>query len=339
MRYIGSKERLLGNIESVLKENGAKCEVFADLFAGTASVARHFKKKGYQIISNDLLYFSYLIQRKYIETNETPEFEKLKMSCAEVIDYLNNSEIYADDEFVLKNFSPFGDAERKYLIPENARKIDSILHTIEIWNAKKLTNDIEDAVLRATTVEAVPFVSNISGTYGAYLKEYDRRAFKELTLKVPEFISNQKQNYVFNTDANKLVREIECDILYLDPPYNTRDYISNYHLLETIARNDRIELKGKTGLRKDDHLYKSSYCRKTEAVEALTDLINNAKAKYILMSYSSEGIIEDKTIEKIFKSKGTNYRKTIISFNRFKSNSNGEQPREVFEYIYFVKSA
>lgn len=337
MRYIGSKARLLGNIETALKENGAKGKVFADLFAGTASVARHFKQKGFQIISSDLLYFSYLIQRKYIETNETPKFEKLKMSCAEVIESLNNAEPYVDDEFVLQNYSALGKNERKYLIPTNAKKIDGILHTIDLWNAENKINEIEDAVLRATTVEAVPFVSNISGTYGAYLKEYDRRAFKELTLKVPEFICNKKQNYVFNTDANKLVREIECDILYLDPPYNTRDYISNYHLLETIARNDRIELKGKTGLRKDDHLYKSSYCRKTEATEALADLIENAKAKYILMSYSSEGIIEEQTVEKIFKSKGTSYRKTTISFNRFKSNSNGDQPREVFEYIYFVK--
>lgn len=323
MRYIGSKERLLGNIEGVLNDKGATGEVFADLFAGTSSVARHFKKKGFQIISNDLLYFSYLIQRKYIETNEAPKFKGLKLSCAEIISNLNAVKACAADEFVAESYSEFGRAERKYLLPSNAMKIDSILYTVGMWHARNLTTEIEDAVLRATTVEAIPYVSNISGTYGAYLKEYDNRALKPLTLKTPEFVSNEKQNYVFNTDANKLVREIESDILYLDPPYNTRDYISNYHLLETIARNDRIGLRGKTRLRKDDYLYKSAYCRKAEASEALADLVENAKAKYILMSYSSEGIIEDKTIEKIFKSKGTDYQKTAVAFNRFKKKSKG----------------
>lgn len=149
MRYIGSKERLLGNIENVLNAKGAKGEVFADLFAGTSSVARHFKKKGFQIISNDLLYFSYLIQRKYIETNETPKFERLKLSCAEIIDNLNNVGPCSADQSVFESYSAFGRAGRQYLLPSNAIKIDSILYTAGMWRARNQTTEIEDAALRA----------------------------------------------------------------------------------------------------------------------------------------------------------------------------------------------
>ncbi len=348
MRFIGSKENLIFFIERVIQETGVEGRIFFDIFSGTTKVAQYFKKKGYHIISNDNLYFSYIMQKTYIENNTIPRFlyltqwlkqkktyENRKTEIENVITFLNN--IKGIKDYVFENYSPSGKYQRMYFSDENAQKIDGVLQTISWWKEYGLISEMEEIILKTSLAEAIFFVSNISGTYGAYLKSWDKRAFKSLTLKVPQFILSTNRHYCFQKDANKLIRNVETDILYLDPPYNTRQYISNYHVLETIARNDKIELKGKTGLRKDDYLYKSKFSRKSLCVEALEDLIMNAKANYILMSYNSEGIIPEVEIEKIFRKKGRNYIKFEENYRRFKSNSKIASNRGVIEYIYFIE--
>jgi len=348
MRFIGSKENLIFFIERVIQEMDVKGKVFFDIFSGTTKVAQHFKKKGYRIISNDNLYFSHILQKTYIENNTIPRFLYLtkwlkqkkirgnrKTEVENVINFLNN--VKKIKGYAFENYAPSGKYQRMYFSDENAQRIDGVLQTISWWKQNNLISKKEEIILKTSLVEALPFVSNISGTYGAYLKSWDKRAFKSLILEVPQFILSTNQHYCFQKDVNELIRDIEADILYLDPPYNTRQYISNYHVLETIARDDKIELKGKTGLRKDDYLYKSKFSQKNSCVEALEDLIMNAKADYILMSYNSEGIIPETEIERIFRNKGRNYTKFEESYRRFKSNSNITSNRGVVEYIYFIK--
>jgi len=96
-----------------------------------------------------------------------------------------------------------------------------------------LIDEIEYYYLLASLIEGVPYVSNITGTYGAYLKEWDKRALKAFEMARPDVIDNGKANRSYNADANALIRELEGDILYIDPPYNSRQYAPNYHLLET----------------------------------------------------------------------------------------------------------
>jgi len=348
MRFIGSKENLIFFIEHVIQEMRVKGKIFFDIFSGTTKVAQHFKKKGYYIISNDNLYFSYVLQKTYIENNTTPIFLYLtkwlkqkkgydnnRSEVENVINFLNN--IKPIKGYAFENYAPSGKYQRMYFSDENAQKIDGIQRTISWWKQNNLISEMEEIILKASMIEAIPFVSNISGTYGAYLKSWDKRALKSLTLETPHFILTTNQNYCFQMDANELIRNIETDILYLDPPYNTRQYISNYHVLETIAKNDKIELTGKTGLRKDDYLYKSKFSQKNICVEVLEDIIINAKADYILMSYNSEGIIPEIDIERIFRKKGRNYIKFEESYRRFKSNSNITSNRGVVEYIYFIE--
>jgi adenine-specific DNA-methyltransferase len=256
MRFIGSKENLIPFITQTIENLGISGTVFFDIFSGTTRVAQHFKKMGYHIISNDNLYFSYLLQRTYIENNTVPLFLRLvpwlrekgtydgsKMGAENVVDFLNNAD--AVKGYVFENYARDGKCHRMYLSNENAQKIDSILSLIELWRQNDLISEMEESILKTALIEAIPFVSNISGTYGAYLKHWDERAFKPLTLTVPQFILSTKQHYCFQKDANELIKDFDTDILYLDPPYNTRQYISNYHVLETIARNDknRIEVE------------------------------------------------------------------------------------------------
>jgi adenine-specific DNA methylase/DNA modification methylase len=348
MRFIGSKESLIPFITETTECLGIRGRVFFDIFSGTTQVAQRFKKMGYHIISNDNLYFSYLLQRTYIENNVAPLFLRLvswlrekgtyddsKTGAQNVIDFLNAAD--AIKGYVFENYARDGKYQRMYFSNENAQKIDGILSLTDLWRQNALISEMEEHILKTALIEAIPFVSNISGTYGAYLKHWDERAFKPLTLTVPQFILSTKQHFCFQKDANELIRDFDTDILYLDPPYNARQYISNYHVLETIARNDKAELKGKTGLRKDACLYKSKFSQEKHCVEALKDLIMAARAKYIFMSYNSEGIIPEREIERIFKKKGSNYRKFEKSYRRFKSNSQGKPKRAVTEYIYFVE--
>lgn len=348
MRFIGSKENLIFFIERVIQEMDIKGKIFLDIFSGTTKVAQHFKKKGYHIISNDNLYFSYILQKTYIENNAIPKFlcltqwlkqkktyDNHKTEVENVIDFLNN--VKGVKNYAFENYAPSGKYQRMYFSDENAQKIDGVLYTITWWKQNNIISEMEEIILKTSLVEAIPFVSNISGTYGAYLKSWDKRALKSLTLEVPQFILSTNQHYCFQKDANELIRDIEADILYIDPPYNTRQYISNYHVLETIARNDKMELKGKTGLRKDNYLFKSKFSQKNLCVDSLEDLIMNARTKYILMSYNSEGIIPEIEIERVFKKKGRNYIKFEESYRRFKSNSHTSSNRGVVEYIYFIE--
>ena len=335
MRYIGSKKLLLGDIERVIDENIKDAGTFCDIFSGTVCVGDYFKKR-YKIITNDLLYFSYCIQRTVIENNTVPKFEKLGFNP---IPYFNN--LYADElekllqsrRFCVNNFSPSGG--RMYLSEKNALKIDFVRNTIEDWRAEGLINEAEYYYLIAVLIEAIPFVSNISGTYGAYNKFWDKRSLKDLVLKNIEIFDNKKENKAFNLDGNELIKKISGDILYIDPPYNKRQYSSNYHLLETVAKYDNPSLKGVTGLRENET--KSDYCKKNIVLKSFEDLVKNAKFKHIIMSYSTEGLMGVNDIETVLRKYGTDYKLYEIDYRRFKSRGKSKQVGGLKELIFYIK--
>ncbi|MEK6647313.1 MAG: DNA adenine methylase, partial [Candidatus Firestonebacteria bacterium] len=356
MRFIGCKENLLSFIETFVKEKDIRGNVFCDLFAGTGSVGKHFKKLGYKIISSDILYFSYVLQKVYIEQNQYPEFAKLlkhfkinpveetlftsdSQNAKEIIKYLNNLE--GIEGFIYKNYSPEGTQGqthvRKYFMGDNAKRIDAIRGKIEEWEKSNLLNEQEYFFLLGALIEAVPFVANISGTYSAFLKEWDKRAFKKLTLEVPEIIKSDETHKVFNINGLNVFDQIKViDILYLDPPYNERQYAPNYHILETIAKWDKPEIKGITGMRAYEE-QKSEFCNSKSGIKALGEIIKNGNFKHLILSYNDDGIMPEKEISKLFNNAG----KTEVAeqdYQRYKSNSNGDQKNGVKEKLYYLKS-
>ena len=343
MRYIGNKINLLEFIEQPLKEKGITGTKFCDIFAGTANVAKYFKKNGYTIISNDNMMYSYVFQKAYIENNSIPNFSGLNKIIKDVnIDavFAHLNELEGQKGFVYKSFCIEGSKnskyERNYFTEENATKIDVMRDAIEDWKNKKLITENEYYILLCAIIEEIPFVSNIAGTYGAFLKNDDPRKFKTYTVKIPELIPSNKTHKSYQMDANELVKKIKCDVLYIDPPYNNRQYASNYHMWETVAVWDKQLLDRKTGLRpyKDQ---RSLYCFKAKCVKAFDDLIQNASCSHILFSYNTEGIIPNEQITRILSKKGkvTQYEK---DYRRFKSNSKGKKPRESLkELLYLVE--
>lgn len=343
MRFIGSKNLLLEDIKKVLFANveNTKNLSFCDIFSGTSTVARYFKKD-YKILSNDLLYFSYVLQKATIENNSIPKFNKLKeILNINPIEYFNNIEVTIDilntTPFIYENYSPNEKSERMYLSNKNALKIDYIRQKIEEWKTKEYINDSEYFYLIASLIEAIPYVSNIAGTYGAYLKHWDKRSFKDLELLDFDILDNKKENFCFNQNANDLAFSISGDILYIDPPYNHRQYAPNYHLLETIARYDSPIIQGVTGIRPYDDI-KSQYCVKRDVLIEFEKLVKTADFKYIVVSYSTEGIMNINDIEKVLKSYGKKetYSLTKIPYRRYKHRA-GVVKHSLEELIFFIE--
>lgn len=339
MRYIGSKINLLSSIQNVINENVTdQADTFMDLFSGTGVVGEYFKRD-YRVFSNDMLYFSYVLQKARIESNTVPRFQKLKkIGIEDPLHYLETERYeILDNFFITRNYSPFGDCKRMYFTIENASRIDFIRIKLDEWMQHKLISDKEFIYLLATLIEAVPYISNISGTYGAYLKHWDNRALGELRLRRIDVMNNQRKNKCYNYDSNNLINKVKGDILYIDPPYNGRQYISNYHLLETIARYDKPQIYGVTGLRTYEK-EKSQYCLKKEVLHAFEELLNKADFRHIIISYSSDGLLSELEIKESLLKYGIHdtYKLYKIPYRKYKSKYE-QQTNELYEYLFYIK--
>lgn len=341
MRYIGGKSLLLDEIGKVIKEIAPKSKSVIDLFSGSGVVSNYFKQCGYNVICNDQMYFSYVLLRGITQLNKTPTFDSLEIE--KPIEYLNDltfddSGFDIDKCFIYQNYAPHNSCQRMYFTAENALKIDIIRLTIEKWRDDNKINDDEYFYLLASLISAVPFVANIAGVYAAYLKHWDPRALKPLKLEEPEIITSNCVTSSYNVTCNRLLETAEADVLYSDSPYNTREYLPNYHILETIAKYDNPEIKGVTGMR-DYKSQKSDFCVKAKVHNAFETMIRTANVKYIVISYNNEGLISTEELSEICKKyavDGTFHLKEI-PYRRYKSKIPNEQNGLCEQIYYFEK--
>jgi len=347
-RFIGSKERLLPKIESILMQNNALKGTACDIFTGTTNVARLFKRRGLKVISNDTLYFSYVFQKAYIKNNNYPDFTNLILDLklkgfdnyTSVLGFLNKLD--GTEGFIYNNYSMEGtknkEFQRMYYNGENAKKIDVIRQKIESWKNDGLVAENEYYILLASLIVSANIIANISGTYGAFLKHWDPRTKKTIKLSKIEIIRSDKKHEIYQEDANKLIRKIKSDLLYIDPPYNERQYITNYHLLETIARYDNPKIYGKTGLRPYLN-QKSLYCNKSRCLPTFRDLILNANTDYILVSYNTDGIISEDGIISVLSEVGRPilFKKDFARYRSDNGNNRKYRKDDLKELLFFVK--
>lgn len=344
MRFIGSKTLLLDQIKYVIDEKAPEAKSFCDIFSGTAAVARYFKQ-WYQVCSNDLLYFSYVLQRATVENDQMPEFSRLQAETgiADPLDYFNGIEkkemedLPVERRFFQNTYAPVGG--RMYLNDDNALRIDFARCTVEDWKAAGLLSEEEYFYLVACIVEGIPFVSNTSGTYGAFHKSWERRSYKHYELYRLPVTHNGKENRCYNENGSDLLKRLEGDILYIDPPYNSRQYFSNYHVLETAARYDYPSVRGVTGQRPEAEGQKSEFCMKNKAVPAFEELISNARYRHIILSYSTDGLMSMEEIEAVMKKYGKpeTYHVYEIPYRRYKSRKVKETERLKELLIYIEK--
>lgn len=339
MRYIGGKSLLLDNINDVISTEIPNVSSVVDLFAGSGVVSSNFKSKGYRTISNDFLYFSYAMLRSVISLNRKPTFKALGIT--DPIKYLNDltiadTDYHTDKCFIYNNYSPVGDCKRMYFQPENALKIDIIRLTIEKWYTEKLITENEYYYLISSLINAVPFVSNITGVYAAYLKYWDERTYKTLELTEPVIISNKKKNESYNKDFTELLSK-KCDLMYADPPYNSREYLPNYHILETIARYDYPQIHGVTGMRTYDN-QKSVFCKKSTVASAFETMIRDCKSRYILISYNNEALLSTEELSEICRRYAVNdsFKLFEYDYRRYK-NKIPNNTKGLKEQLYLLR--
>lgn len=340
MRFIGGKSLLLDEIINVIKTNTKNVNSVIDIFSGSGVVSQRLKLEGYSTLSNDFLYFSYILNRGTIALNTLPTFDKLDIKNP--IEYLNSltiddTDIELEKCFIYNNYSPNEKCSRMYFQNKNALKIDIIRITIEDWyKSGKLTDD-EYYYLLASLISAVPYVSNITGVFAAYLKEWDVRTYNDLILEDFGIIQSDKVCSAFNKDCNELLPEIKADLLYADPPYNARQYLPNYHVLETIARYDYPELYGVTGMRNYDN-QKSCFCQRSKVRQAFENMISKAQVKYVVVSYNNEGLLSTEELTDICKSyaRKDTFKLVEIDYRRYKSKIPNNK-KGLKEQLYFFE--
>lgn len=331
MNYIGSKYSMLDFIESTIKEiigNNLNDLIFCDMFAGTGIVGRNFKTKVCKVISNDIEYYSYALNRNYIGNH------KEIANKEQFIDELNSLS-GIDNGFIYSQYCMGSGSKRQYFSDDNGKRIDAIRSKIEYW---KRTNEISDDLyffLLCSLIESADKCANTASVYGAFLKHLKKTAQKPLLITPANFQLNNNSHEVYNEDANKLIEKIKGDILYLDPPYNSRQYGANYHLLNTIAEYKPFVPKGKTGLRE---YKKSNYCSKAKVKDSFEHLIRSANFRYIILSYNNEGLMPIETIKQIMSKYGHYkvFQKKHQRFQADKLENRNYLTNSTIEYLHVL---
>ncbi|WP_302279860.1 DNA adenine methylase [Brachyspira pilosicoli] len=333
--YIGNKRRLLPFIENAflnILEEDKNIKTALDLFAGSGSVSRLLKTLNLKVYSNDWEYYSYILNYAHICINEKDVKNMFKHTggVENTINIINNIETINDkDRYISKYYAPLDDNnpdlknERLFYTQYNATRIDIIRHNIEELYKNKAINKKEYYYLLASIIYEGATHTNTSGVFKAFHsgfggrnKDALKRILSPISLKELSLYDGIKGE-VSMLDANEYVlknKDKHFDLVYLDPPYNQHQYGSNYHLLNTITLWDKPEINreiyingkktDKGGIRKDWVKTKSDYCYKKTAKDAFKNLIDNINASHIVLSYSTDGIIDYDDLISILESKG-----------------------------------
>jgi adenine-specific DNA-methyltransferase len=295
-RYLGNKYKLLPFITGVVENECKNINTVADIFAGTGAVASAFIDK--KIITNDIMYSNYICHVAWFSSEHYSEEKVIK-----IITQYNNLKI-TEDNYMSDNFS------NTYFSLDDCRKIGFIRQDIEDKFNLGYINARERALLITSLLYAMDKIANTCGHYDAYRQGVEFEKHLELYVPQPEPDVNEN-NVCYNMDTNELAPEIEADLIYIDPPYNSRQYCDAYHLLENVARWEKPEVFG-VARKMDRTALKSDYCTQ-KATVAFENLIDSIHAKYILLSYNnmankgndrSNAKISDDDIMKILSKKG-----------------------------------
>jgi adenine-specific DNA-methyltransferase len=353
VRYIGNKTRLLGFIRRVMRARGITSGTAIDPFSGSASVARALKRWGFRTTAADIMEYGYVFGRAYVEVPDEPDFTRLiptlsKPRCdlRSVLSFLER--IPLEPSFIHEHYSPAGHEgslhDRMYYLPATAARIDSIRIRIEEWYRSELIDRDGYHVLLASLIEGADRVANTTGVYASWVKAWQPNSKRSFRMRFrPPIVGPGCQ--AVRADALDLIRDAgPFDVLYLDPPYNDRQYPGYYHIPELLATgwfDAPVITRGKTGLIVDKDT-RSDWSSRRRCAPAFEELLATAQCKHIVMSYNAEGLIRTETIERMLKKYGiaSTYRRYRHRHRRYRSAVGGETPHtaaeDVSEYLYCV---
>lgn len=290
IKYLGSKRQLIPWIIATIRENFPDAKSALDLFSGTSRVGFALKQNGFLVHSNDHNLFAYHLANCYVATNK----EDLPSDFPEIITHLNN--LKGQPGFFTENYC----IKARFFHPSNGEKIDAIRDEIDKLGVSEKIR----SVLLVSLMEAADRIDSTCGIQMAYLKNFAKRAFNSLELRLPNILSSSHTHHAHCLDAQKAAAEISCDITYLDPPYNQHSYRSNYHIWETLVKWDKPQTYGVVQKRLDCQEIKSDFNYKKKFKPSLEKIIHSLKSKHIILSFSDEGFITKSELESILGSVG-----------------------------------
>lgn len=334
MRYLGSKETLTDSIRALLRDHNLLQGnlVFFDAFCGMGSVADSMKSIYSHIIINDSLKCSTIFTRGRLYANHCT-FERLGFDPFAFFND-NNNTIHG---FIYQNYS-LGGSERMYFSEDNAARIDYFRMQIEDWKEHGQITEEEYVYLLACLLESVSDVSNTAGVYGAFLKHWDKRALKPIVFS--KIDSNEGQCNIVESQNDKIeniISDIECDILYLDPPYTQNQYGTQYHLLETLILNDNPPISRVTGSRPTTPM-RSNWSKMYHAHILFEKVVAETRASHIVLSYNNDGFMSKDYIEKTLKRLGVEETYDCVTIDYKKYNNTKCQGAEGHqEYLFYIQ--
>lgn len=268
-RYIGCKAKLIDWIFELIDKETQNAHTFCDIFAGTGSVSNRAVDIYDNVIINDFLYSNNILYKAFFSKGEWNEEKILNL-----LDAFNNIDVATiKSNYFSENY---GD---KYFDMASAKLIGHIRDVIE--DIKPILTEKEYCILLASLIYSMDRIANTLGHFEAYIKkEIKVRKFIMRMIDVKSF----KGVTIYQEDANKLASNVHTDIVYLDPPYNSRQYSRFYHVYEVLVKWNKPELKGDARKPAEENM--SDYCR-VKAFKAFTDLVAHIDTKYIVVSYNN----------------------------------------------------
>ncbi len=288
IKYLGSKRTLVPLLSEIA--GGLAVGSAADLFAGTTRVGQALRRGGIRVLSNDTASYSEVMGRAYIEADEGVDRDRLRRLIAH-LDGLPGRHGYVTETFCERS---------RYFQPHNGMRIDAIRAEID----RIANSELERGLLLTSLLEAADRVDSTVGLQMAYLKRWAPRASKPLQLREPEPVAGPAGR-TSRLDANQLGDELAgIELAYLDPPYNQHSYYANYHVWETIVRNDAPEHYGVACKREDVREQKSAYNSRRTAWQALAGLIERLPTPWLVVSFSNEGFHELDAVRSLLAGRG-----------------------------------
>lgn len=309
IKYAGSKLKIIPYILEIIKD--LEIKTVLDGFSGSTRVSQAFAQAGYDVTSSDIAYWSEVCAKCFLLHNKDKQYYQ------KILDELNSLKGY--DGWFTINYG--GDEKMETKMPfqkKNTKKLDAIRDRIEELNL----DDTDESVILTSLLFALDAVDSTLGHFVSYLSRWSKRSHNDLFLKLPDLKKTNGKHKVIREDIFKVVENNYFDLAYFDPPYGSNNekmppsrvrYSSYYHIWTSVIKHDKPNLFGKVNRREDSRDLTSASVfeefRKNDkgffiAMEAIRTLIQNTKAKYILLSYSSGGRATKQELTNIFNESG-----------------------------------
>ncbi len=292
IKYLGSKRQLIPWIIETIKSQCPHATSVLDLFSGTSRVGYALKQNGYSVDANDHNRFAYHLAHCYLETH----LDELPADFDHLIEHFNG--LPGRPGF----FTEFYCLQARFFHPDNGARIDAIREEIDKID---LTPKLR-SVLLVSLMEAADRIDSTCGIQMAYLKTWAKRASLPLRMRAPKLLPKTEGRHyrAHCLDALEAAALVQCDVAYLDPPYNQHSYRGNYHIWETLVENDRPEVYGKAQKRLDCRTQKSDFNSKPKFRDTLTSAIKALQARHLVVSFNDEGFIGQHDLEELLSQFG-----------------------------------